>query len=688
MASEATHATDPDQARGLYVEGQIQREKPKCGPKDLKLAAYVFDKVGGLLGSAELDQKGNYRVPVRLSRPVDVELVVGPVGQAQQVRHSSAYSRSFRAMDWEGQGEAFILRHDATLALEEWRVLLSRRICVSGHVRKVIHQEEGVDICPVPFVKVEIFDVDREACWWPWLRKWWPSVLDHRVFRIPELIKEPPIPPPPFPGPDPVPDLDPSVFETMSALPPGEAGSAPSPAAIVTPSMRVGEARSIDPTIAARLENLTLTSKLAPWHIVPHCFYSRELVCETTTDCNGYFKCCFDWWPFHFRRGRLRFDGRPDIIIKVTQVINGVPTVIYMDPYTSTRWNVTNAHIDLFLDNEEVVCGGGHCYQPPEGSPVFFTRIGDDEVYQINQTTGLYHQGALTNVAYGHTLFVYGQFGDMLTRSDPGHGDPPPYYYYRLSFARQGSSDADFKFIDVTLNDTRVDKGTLVAQSHKLGPFTVNNEPSLYEVRNFSGYYWYNPDWIGIWHSRLAEEDTGTYILRLEVFDKNGTHLTSASGTVDYRNGAGTGNGIPPSPLPPMVDHCDLVITLDNKPPVAELTVPAVTNDCGVIPWTAVPPLIFRVNAFQENNRLRQWRLWYTKGVGSEQLLAASPVSSNGLPGSYTNLPVSGAPLLAGLTSTCAFALRLRAWAHIRNGRHWIYQDQDIDAIAIEKCGP
>jgi hypothetical protein len=365
-----------------------------------------------------------------------------------------------------------------------------------------------------------------------------------------------------------------------------------------------------------------------------------------------------------------------------------VSTVIYMDPYTSTRWNGPYADIDLYLDNEDVVCGSGQCYQPPAGSAVFFTRIGSkDEVYQINQATGLWNSGSHTNVAYGGRLHVHGQFGDDLTRSDPAHGDPPPYYYYRLSYAQQGSGDDGFTFIDVNLTDTRVDKTTLTGETHDLGPHTVNGAPSLYEVRNFADYYWYNPDWIGTWRSWLAEEDTGTYILRLELFDKNGTKLDTASGTVDYRNGAGAGNGTAPAPLPPMVDHCDLVITLDNKRPKVELTIPEVINDCGVVPWGAVPPLELHVNASQENNRLHSWSLWYTKGVGSEQLLDAV-TSSNGLPGSYTGFPVDGAPLLAGLTTTCAFALRLRAEAHIRNGQAFIYDDQDIDAIVIEKSSP
>lgn len=93
--------------------------------------------------------------------------------------------------------------------------------CVSGHVRKV--QTDGMhdDVCPVPFVKVEIFDVDREACWWPWLSKWWDVVLDRHVIRIPELLKERPFLKP-FPQPDPAPELkfSPLVKSVQVALNP------------------------------------------------------------------------------------------------------------------------------------------------------------------------------------------------------------------------------------------------------------------------------------------------------------------------------------------------------------------------------------------------------------------------------------------------------------------------------------
>ncbi len=704
MPTKVNQPVGSDKARKFLIEGQIQREQPDLQPGELKLAAYAFDKAGTLLGSAPLDAKGSYSVALRMARPSDVDLFVGPADMPEQIRHSSAFSQSFSAREWKGDGGQFRLRYDTLIPVDIWRPWWPLRICVSGHVRKVNHHDGVTDICPVPFIKVEVFDVDREFCYWPYLRNWWELLLDRPVFRIPDLLREPPIPVPPLPGPDPAPDLNLDRFSGLRSdirsslldrvalnpqpLPPKEilgmaanlvSNFALQPRMEVTnlaasqPAFtRVGEARLMDSNIASRLDKLTLTSKIAPWLIFPNCYYSKVEVCEATTDCNGFFNCCFSWWPFHIRRGRLRFDARPDIIIKVTQVINGVPTVIYMDPYTSTRWNVNSTHIDLFLDNEEVQCGSGNCNEPPAGSPVFFTRIGDDEVYKISQSSGLYNEAPLANVAYGSSLLVYGQFGDNLTTGAPAR-------YYRLSYAKEGSSE--FTPVTASLADTRVAKSTLFSENHPLGPLTVNGIPALYEVRNFSDYYWYNPDWLGTWYSWLAEADTGKYILRLEVFDQNGVKLTSAMG-VDYRDGTVA----PPAVLPPMLDRCDLVITLDNKGPVVDLTIPAVLNECGVIPFSSVPPLDFQVNVLQENSRLHSWGLYYTKGINPTVNYLAGPFTFNGgTPGPITPT-VSGAALLVGLTSTCAFSLKLWATAHVRDGRNFIFYDEQMKSIAIEKC--
>jgi len=686
-----------------HVQGQVALEGTDTASKELELTAYAFRQGGDFLGAAAVKEDGSFDLGLGLKQQEDVEVIVGPaMSDPQEIRRSSAFVQTFSAKDWViDDNRQFRIRPRFEIGRDIWLPWWPVRLCISGHVRKIHTEDNHTEICPVPFVKVEIFDVDREGCWWPYIYRDLGSLLDRKVVRVPDLIKDIPIPiPEPDPGPLRLPlnqvglaGLTRASAAAGVQLNPGTiAGFDPQPdppsqltaVALGTSTQaftRVGEVASLEPQIAARLDDLTITSKIAPWVIFPHCFYSRVEICETTTDCNGYFRCCFRWWPFHFRSGRLRFDARPDIILRVTQVINGVPTVIYMDPYTNTRWNSGNAHIDLFLDNEEVVCGSSDCQPRPDGSPVFFTRIGADEVYKIDQGSGLYNEGAISNVAYGTDLDLYAQFGDDLS-------DGSPARYYRLSYAKKTNplvTPPDTAFTPIPappggFYDTRVSKVGLVSESHLLGPKPVGTQAGLYEVRNFTDYYWYNPDWIGVWYTRLAEEDTGLYVLRLEVFDENGNKLNTASGLVDYRDGTVT----PPAVLPVMIDHCDLVVTLDNKPPVLDLQVP-VTNECGVIPWSPAMTLTFGVSVSQENSRLNSVSFVYNKGVNPTEITLFSHSSNNGLPGSI-NTPVSGAPLLVGLNSTCAFALELRATAHIRNGRYFVYYKEQNKAIAIEKC--
>ena len=631
---------NPSRSPKFSLQGSVNLQQAQTPAEAGPLFAYAFDQRGTPLGQAAVDAKGAYSVPVELEEPAGVRLAIGPESEPQQILESHAHITHIKKEDWKRTSGTFTVTQDLYIAHDKWIIWWPKQICISGHIRKIHQDEDGTEICPVPFLKVEIFDVDREPCFGPFLRHRKPSLLDSRVIRIPKLIEKWP----------PIPDPGPYHLEKLSNP--------------------LEEIHSLDETVAHRLDDLTLTAKVAPWVYFPNCFYSKQLICETTTNEHGFFNCCFKWWPFHFRHGRLRFDSRPDIIIRVTQIIDGVESVVYMDPYSSTRWNVCNAHVDLFLDNDEIHCGSGDDQNRPPGSQVFFTRIGDDEVYKINQGSGMYNQGTLTNVAYGHVLNTYAQFGDTLSNPNSAPGQ----LYYRLSYSKTGGS---FTAATAKLDDTRVNKSTNFSESYNLGPKTIGTQAGLYEVRNFNTYLWYNPDLIGAWNTLLAEADTGKYVLRLEVFNAAGTKLTST--TIDYRDGTVT----PPAVLPPMTDRCDLVLRIDNKAPVLDLDIPAVINTCGVIPGSSVPPLNVQVGVTQENGRLRRWQLQYTKGVLPAVHVLAGNWSSNGSP-SNVSQTVNASSLVTGLTSTCAFAIKLWAQPHIRNGRNWVYYREVIKAIAID----
>jgi hypothetical protein len=689
--------------KSFRIRGKIELTENLQIPPGVEPMAYAFDAHGQFLGSAKIDASGRFDVAASLSKPSDCQVLIGPAADPQKVRRSKAVCMKFSSAAWKKEGAGYRLPVVMAASPELLEPLIPTRVCVSGRVHKLHLEEDEIETCPIPFVKVEVYDVDREACLWPLIERRWPELADKLVFDLPELIEEPPFPPPPWPGPGPIISKagakmrvsDPTAVAKVSPQPEpptcvAKLGPQPeppdlptqiaTPRAVALPFARVGEVGLISHEMATRLDNLTLVGKVPPWGYFRHCFYSREIVCETITDENGYFRCCFDWWPSHFRRGRLRFDRRPDIIVKLTQVIDGVETVLYMDPYTSTRWDSTNAYIDLWLNNEEIQCGSGDAQERPAGAQAFFTRIGDTEVYRIDQSDGLLSYLPLSNLAFGRNLSIHAQFGENIS-------DGSPARYYRLSYARHGSPDDDFVPITTPLIDTRVNKATNFSEQHSLGPQPVNGVPALYEVRNFDEYLWYHPDRIGTWQTRPVESDTARYTLRLEVFDENGNKLDSA--VIDYLDGTQEPDGI----LPPMEDRCDVLLRIDNKAPNLDLQIPSVINACGVIPWSDVPPLDFDINVAQENGRLRRWRLEYTKGISPAVTVLAGIISNNGTPASVSDT-ITGGSLLDGLETTCAFALKLWAKAHITDGRitgdsvlpRTIYRRETIRAIAIERC--
>jgi len=499
--STSTSPSQRDTASTPFmIEGQVQLEGKEACSGDLPLRAFAFGARGQFIGSSEVSADGAFAVAAQLKEPEDVSVLVGPAVDAALVRQAEPPTQHFKASDWQKTETGLVLRPQFVLPKLIWWPWWPIRICVRGRVRKAQDQRAP---CPVPFAKVEVYDVDREGCLWPLLAPRLPHLFDRPVVRLPDLVKMPPIPDPIGP-----------VAELARSLSP-----------------RVGEMRQLPDSVASRLQDLTVSSRIPPWLIWPRCYYSKALACQTETDCDGNFSCCFYWWPFHVRNGRLRFDTRPDILVRMTQEIDGATRTIYLDPYTSTRWDSWGAYLDLVLDDDDVVCGSG-CSPQPEGTSTQFVRVGNDEVYQINQTTGEYDLtrpglgGSVNHQAYGGGLNLHAVFGDTLSAAQA--------HYYRLSLMGP-TTGGEWKDLKTRLTDTRVNKLTLFSESHDLGPVTVGATQNLYEVRNTAAYHWYNQDWIGTWYTDWAGDldthvpDQGLYTVRLEVFDAAGAKLTSAS---------------------------------------------------------------------------------------------------------------------------------------------------------------
>lgn len=658
------------------IEGQVQTDQAGEAARGLKLQAFAFDPGGRFLGSGDVDPKGNFKLDVKLGRPTPVDVVVAPPADPDVIRRSSAPRQSFVAKDWITEGDRFRLKPSIALTPAVINLFLPVHICVSGHVRKTVTVNGQTSYCPVPFAKVEVFDVDREPCWWPYILRQLDKVVDKQVVQAADLLKTSGLAPRPVTAAQ-LPQLKPQEV----AFKPADLSAATSDA------VRVGEVKSLGESISSRLQDLTLVSVLPPWIYFPNCFFSRALVCETHTDCDGYFNCCFPWWLFHFRRGRLRLDGRPDIIIRVTQVINGVETVIYMDPYTSTRWNVTSTHIDLYLDNPAIVCGGCTTNPLPGTSTAAVLQIGSDPVWLVDQSTGKFKTPPYSNGAYGGGLYIRGNFSNDLLSGSPKR-------YYKLSYAKAGTND--FRPVQTPLSALRsVPLGSF--ETYPLGPQPAGTPVAgLYEVQD-TAHWWLMPGTpggsgmvLGLWDTAAFEADEGAYVLRMEVFDEAGHKIT----TMQFANHGGNGSGVDPSPVPIVNDHLDLKFHIDNKPVNFNLLTPA-TNACGVVPWSPTLTLQVHVHADQENGRVHSWDLRYVKGTDPTRIYLGSGEYSGGTANvdedvdanALLHEPVTPANPSGQLQSTCAFALILNAWSHVRNNWGFAYVGEKTYAIAIEKCG-
>lgn len=87
-----------------------------------------------------------------LSRPTNVEVVIGPDNEPQMVRKSSAFSIHAAADDWKGEGTKYRLKPNISLKSDIWKLLLTQRISVSGHLRKM-HTDDGLYEHPMEHYK-------------------------------------------------------------------------------------------------------------------------------------------------------------------------------------------------------------------------------------------------------------------------------------------------------------------------------------------------------------------------------------------------------------------------------------------------------------------------------------------------------------------------------------------------------
>src|SRR5581483_11988896 len=134
-----------------------------------------------------------------------IQLVVGPEEDASAAWSStSSHTQTVGVESWKGEKGRYAFNPEIRIPEPIWVCWARIRVCVSGQIRKVINERRFRRYCPVPFVKVEVYDVDREWCWpWPWFLSVFEREPHLQVAQLPKLVAQLP----PHIGPDPGPEF-------------------------------------------------------------------------------------------------------------------------------------------------------------------------------------------------------------------------------------------------------------------------------------------------------------------------------------------------------------------------------------------------------------------------------------------------------------------------------------------------
>ena len=621
------------------LEGQVTLEK-YTQQSTRRLQIQAFNTQGLPVGTCETNPGDVFNMALALRYPSDVHLTIKPVEEIFEGGSNHVCRHHLTIGDWASDQQHFAIHACIEVPKSLWHGWWPQQISVSGCIRDADSSNGTAGL-----YAIELYEVDRTACWWPLIQLWWKTLVDQQYTNEPPISDERLRPAPLRPQ---ARQDEPPLSENSSEI---ELSGNPS---------------LLPDAIAQQLKQLTILSEIEPWTLFPGSFFRASPVAETISDSHGNFKCRFDWHRVHERQGRRSDQFLPDLIIKASPMAEDGKTSLYLDPYTSIQWHELHNHARLNLDlNAEHTLHIPHRrHERPHGTSVYISRVGNDHIHTINQTTGLYSKGYLNNIAYGGNLRIHAKFGRNITTKTPAR-------YYRLCYVKKGCRK--LTILDAPLTDLRIHNDTQRAESHYLGPHLIGRTPNLYEIRNFDDYLWCNPDFIGVWQTRMITEGSGTYILRLEVFDEHGAKLTT-NDNIGYRDAT-----ILKHRQRAETDGSELVITIDNTPPQQlQIDVPRVTRYEDAY-------MTVEILANHPGKRLHHWTLSASLD-GQNKILSDSTSQDDQVFTVYEHITFDITQLVQPRKGVdyLLVPLTLTATPAIRNGEQLIYQQKIKKTVAID----
>jgi hypothetical protein len=444
---------------------------------------------GRILASREIDLlkvKTTDKIPVELcfdlpagDDAAGIELRIGPAVPEAMAASVDAH---VERLDLHGKPSGVIelpaQRISDRIYLDWWRIC--RRYTVTGRlVRRVLR---GDTLCyePVPGASVELYDVDslffwrrkslitttptdvngyftatfRWCCWRGWFPPFLPWYIDYPRWdklrglldRLRYLVPHIPWPGDPNP-PDPLAlmrlatSIEPLFDASPAAARPKRTGFA---AASFAPAASFASAR-LAPAVAPAslaIERSRISSASAS--------LSRVTLSGEARSTLGELRALYPrWWWGN--------DCYPDLLIRATQIVGGVSTVVYDEPYAATRFDVQPVpspyDVGNLLANEHAIAVSTCGVENLPGDCFKLTDVGAIQVSAIGSiTTG----GPLAGFAFagtddqpfGGTLELFGAFGQVTKTVPASYVD-----YLKLQVADWNGNPAtlpsDAAFADV-----------------------------------------------------------------------------------------------------------------------------------------------------------------------------------------------------------------------------------------------
>jgi len=669
----------------VTIDVSAKLDGVKEGQETPDLHAYVFTNAGDFLGRQALSGAGSGKVS--FSTPVDrrsLRVLIGPdVGKEVSYDELNRIGAVEKHVGVEGNKASL----NTTISPAYWIRWPFRFCCVEGRVVKRIgpfYNFVDLNVCDAT---VEIYEV--YPIFWI-LERVPPEILK----KLREIIIQGPNGPinPPDPGPE---------F--------GMRGMTMERAAMERPSVDFPEELVASAKISS---DLAFKQVLAqhPIYIYPwFCWYWpwfvwKHKICTTTTDCFGRFECCFL---------ESRYASKPNLWFKVSQVINGVLTVIY-EPYPIhcyTHWNYDcGSEITIVVYNDAArTC----CTEPPVVVPdgsnwVILEAIGGTSPHQIRgssldastQVAGDDHDRGWTrnNQPFGGLLRPRLRFRDTLI--------PIGVTHYQVSWAPHGTGTWQVLSSTVNRHYVYTVGGNPVYGTYNLGPKTVNGVPNLFEITPTNaplGGDWAFPPNYEYDDLTSAYFDTltvippaaaGKYDLKVELFDATGAPVNIAAKGVSYfvpsvddlSGTIYTDNAS--SPGLNMVHGNVLIMTVhvDNNKCSASIGAPicagvAPDPDCGGLHYTNGSTLSMPFNATHPNG-FATYDFRVVRGASNTMVA----VSGADAVGAHDHTDTESVSYMRGNCSIAAFSENLYVAATATDGWSRLsgYDASDVKAFLLE----